>query len=112
MKRFGIAHWCLSFLVGIALATSVVQAASLEIHPDALSKLPGRPAFADNMVVIDDVGKGGVDYEFMVSATQITVQDWVNFLNAVAPNASGGGLVGDHGSGRTMWKPYEFSGGT
>lgn len=97
----------------IYLAAMVnVNAASLTIHPDALSKLNNvPPSFANKMIVIDDVGKGGVNYEFMVSQTQITVQDWVNFLNAVAPNASGNGLVGDHGAGRSMWKPYEFSGG-
>ncbi len=97
----------------IYLAAMVnVNAASLTIHSDALSKLNNvPPSFANKMIVIDDVGKGGVNYEFMVSQTQITVQDWVNFLNAVAPNASGNGLVGDHGAGRSMWKPYEFSGG-
>lgn len=49
------------------------------------------PSFVNNMVVIDSPGNtddsatgyGGVAYKYRVSATQITVGDWVAFLNAI-----------------------------
>ena len=51
------------------------------------------PSFASNFVVVDDTGNandstgyGGVNYRYRVSSTQITVGDWVAFLNAVDPN--------------------------
>jgi hypothetical protein len=93
----------------LLLAADLANAARLDMPWDTANA--HRPSFADNMVVIDDVGKGGVNYEFMVSATQITVQDWVDFLNAVAKNSSGNGLVSDYGASRSMWMPYAFSGG-
>lgn len=73
-------------LLGLAGMTLTVQA-------DTYTPPAGVPApsFANNFIVIDDVGNGddsrtgygGVDYKYRVSATQITVGDWVEFLNAV-----------------------------
>ena len=104
-----------SFLrIWIAIAVSYLllmvnaNAASLEIHPSVLTALGKRPSFADKMIVIDDVGKGGVDYEFMVSQTQITVQDWVDFLNVVDPGNSKGLGLAD--SNNPHHHPYQYSG--
>lgn len=48
------------------------------------------PSFVNSMVVIDQPGNaddstgyGGVNHKYRVSATQITVQDWVEFLNDI-----------------------------
>nr|CAA6799800.1 MAG: Unknown protein [uncultured Thiotrichaceae bacterium]CAA6799806.1 MAG: Unknown protein [uncultured Thiotrichaceae bacterium] len=48
------------------------------------------PSFVNDMVLIDDPGNnndstgyGGVDHKYKVSATHITVQDWVEFLNDI-----------------------------
>jgi Uncharacterized conserved protein len=77
-----------------------------------------RAASLSDMVTIGDAGKGGVDYEFKVSRTQLTVNDWVAFLNSVAKNdPSGKGLVSDYGydtntppQSRAGWMAYEYSG--
>ena len=77
MKNLIQYHSVLRIWISIAVSYLVLivnaNAASLEIHPSVLTALGKRPSFADKMIVIDDVGKGGVDYEFMVSQTQITV---------------------------------------
>jgi uncharacterized repeat protein (TIGR01451 family) len=77
------------------------------------------PSFANNFVVIDDVangddsrtGYGGVDYKYRVSATQITVGDWVDFLNDADPNDTMGfGPIGSGcGNGLCFWA-YEHNG--
>jgi uncharacterized repeat protein (TIGR01451 family) len=57
-----------------------------------LPDIPGfpSPSFVNDMVVIDQPGNaddstgyGGVNHKYRVSATQITVQDWVEFLNDI-----------------------------
>lgn len=63
---------------------------------DSMTLPPGVPApsFVNSFVLIDDPGNGddsrtgygGVNYKYRVSATQITVGDWVAFLNAVDPD--------------------------
>jgi uncharacterized repeat protein (TIGR01451 family) len=71
----------------LCVGTNPVLADSL-----TLPNIPGfpSPSFVNNMVLIDDPGNlndstgyGGVDHKFRVSATQITVQDWVEFLNDI-----------------------------
>lgn len=104
-RQFRYAVLLLSFVCyGVMGLTPLAQAASLDI-PWAI---PKRPSFADNMVVIDDVGKGGANYEFMVSKTQITVQDWVDFLNVADPgNTKGLGLADTN---NPHHHPYEYAG--
>ncbi|QTR49333.1 DUF5979 domain-containing protein [Candidatus Thiothrix anitrata] len=108
---------CSVLKIGIAIAISYLvlmvnaHAASLEIHPNVLSALGKRPSFTDKMIVIDDVGKGSVDYEFMVSQTQITVQDWVDFLNVVDRSNPNSSFASQYRSDWSHWRAYEHSGG-
>ena len=112
MKNLIQYHSVLRIWISIAVSYLVLivnaNAASLEIHPSVLTALGKRPSFADKMIVIDDVGKGGVDYEFMVSQTQITVQDWVDFLNVVDPGNNKG--LGLSDSNNSSHHPYQYSG--
>lgn len=80
------------------------------------------PSFASNFVVIDQInngndttGYGNVGYEYQVSSTQITVDDWVAFLNAVDRNNPNSTYKGDNtGDGShpewSSWTAYEHNG--
>jgi formylglycine-generating enzyme required for sulfatase activity len=111
------------------LGTTVASADSLTL-PD----LPGFPApsFANNMVLIDDPNNaddpdtsyGGVDHKFRVSATHITVQDWVDFLNDIesrhgidADSWGFGPMNGTNGytqdcTNGWCYQPYAYNGST
>ena len=73
------------------LLPSLLISASFS-YADTLPLPAGVPApsFVNDMVLIDNPGNaddstgyGGVPYKYRVSATQITVGDWVAFLNAI-----------------------------
>jgi uncharacterized repeat protein (TIGR01451 family) len=79
------------------------------------------PSFANSFVVIDDIGNaddsrtgyGGVNYKYRVSATQITVNDWVAFLNTVDPGGTMGFDPIGAGCGNDFcYAAYTYSGGT
>lgn len=108
--------------VGLAL---VVTAAFLLNTAVAGSYTPPagvpKPSFADSFVVIDDIGNandsrtgyGGVNYKYQVSATQITVGDWVAFLNAVDPTDTMGFDPIGAGCGNDFcYAAYTYSGST
>lgn len=103
----------------------VLLAISSSVYADTLPLPAGVPApsFVNDMVLIDDVGNpddtrggnyGGVNYKYRVSATQITVGDWVAFLNAVDPgNTMGFEPIASSGCGNNFcFSAYTYSGGT
>ncbi len=70
----------------------VFLAIAPSVYADTLLLPAGVPApsFVNDMVLIDNPGNaddstgyGGVSYKYRMSATQITVGDWVAFLNAI-----------------------------
>lgn len=83
------------------------------------------PSYANNFVVVDNPGNaddstgyGGVSYSYMVSATQITVQDWVDFLNDIGVTGSNdlglGPMDPNHSDCDNPWcySPFAYSGGS
>ena len=80
--------WIWGFL--LICCTQLLSFASADTLP--LPPIAGfpSPSFVNSMVVIDQPGNaddstgyGGVANKYRVSATQITVQDWVEFLNDI-----------------------------
>ncbi|WP_287603683.1 DUF5979 domain-containing protein [Thiothrix sp.] len=113
-----------SFAIGVCAAMLFVGGSSAYAL-DSMTLPAGvpKPSFADSFVVIDDAGNpddgratpsyGGVGYKYRVSATQITVGDWVAFLNAVDPgNTMGFGPIGGGCGNDFCFAAYAYSGGT
>lgn len=91
------------------------------VMADTLTLPPGVPApsFVNDMIVVDDInngndstGYGNVPYEYRVSQTQITVGDWVAFLNAVDPsdNLNLKSSYTHKNPGWGSWIPYQHNG--
>lgn len=112
-----------SFAIGVCAAMLFVGSSSAYAL-DSMTLPAGvpKPSFADSFVVIDDAGNpddnragnyGGVGYKYRVSQTQITVGDWVAFLNAVDPgNSMGFGPIGASCGNDFCFAAYTHSGGT
>lgn len=112
-----------SFAIGVCAAMLFVGSSSAYAL-DSMTLPAGvpKPSFADSFVVIDDAGNaddnragnyGGVSYKYRVSETQITVGDWVVFLNAVDPgNTMGFEPIGDPCGNGLCFSAYEHNGGS
>ncbi len=115
-----------SFVLGVCVAILLASgspAHALDSMTWDAAKHQGapKPSFADSFVVIDGAGNaddnrtgyGGVNYKYRVSATQITVGDWVAFLNAVDPgNTMGFEPIGESCGNGLCFSAYTYSGGT
>lgn len=112
--------WC-------AALALVLAALSRNVLADSYKPPAGvpTPSYANSFVVIgspgnaaDSTGYGAVSYSYMVSATQITVQDWVDFLNTIDPaganNLGLGPMTTSDPSCDNPWcaSPFAYSGGS
>nr|CAA6830126.1 MAG: Unknown protein [uncultured Thiotrichaceae bacterium] len=108
------------------LGLLIAYSATGKAIADTLPLPPGIPApsFVNDMVEIgssgnsdDSTGYGGVAYKYRVSQTQITVQDWVDFLNNIgvtgADDLGLGPMTTSHSDCDNGWcySPFEYSGG-
>lgn len=111
-----------SFRIGVCVAMLLASSSAYALDSMTLPAGVPKPSFADSFVVIDDAGNpddnragnyGGVGYKYRVSQTQITVGDWVAFLNAVDPgNSMGFGPIGASCGNDFCFAAYTHSGGT
>jgi uncharacterized repeat protein (TIGR01451 family) len=108
-------------LFGTMLFAFCTMIFSASLIADSLNLPAGvpTPSFANNMIVVDDInngndvnGYGNVPYEYRVSRTQITVGDWVDFLNAVDPfnNLNLQSSYTHKNAGWASWIPYQHNG--
>ncbi|QTR49968.1 DUF5979 domain-containing protein [Candidatus Thiothrix anitrata] len=119
-KLLGTIRHSVAIVTGMLCVIAAQHASAESYTPPA--GVPA-PSYADNFVVVgnpgnagDSTGYGGVPYSYMVSATQITVQDWVDFLNDIGATGSNdlglGPMTTSHPDCDNPWcySPFAYSG--